>query len=572
VRGASAAAHAAAAREREVAGFSRANSQVPAEFASEEPRRIPRTRAAECVRGIVVSREFDGVVIGASADGLVAATVLARAGRRVAVFEAAREPGGTLAEIEFAPKFRAAPLAADLGHVHEDVLRATGAMLPAAVAPDPCAVALGEEGPLLLGRNPATTAESLRRWSAKDAAAWPEFAAGMHSIAGFLGELCRRPAIAIDGQGAREALSLAGLGLRYRSLGRHGMTELLRTLPMALADLLDDWFEGERLKGLLAAIGTADLPQGPKGGGTALAFLHRHIGAAPGAFGERLRLQTGGTALLTALADRARAAGARVETGAAVERILVREDRVAGVRLASGEEIACRDVVSAAGIGRTLLELLDPLHLDTELIDAVRHIRHRGVTTHVLLGLNGLPAIPGFPGAPAGACWIAPSIRHVERAYDAAKYGATSEDPVVELRFPSVTQPNLAPPGMHVATLRIQYTPWNLRKGDWHAARDAVAGRALAAIERHLPGFTSRIVHRAVLAPPDLEARFGLPEGAVSRGEVALDQLFFMRPVAGSGRHAMPVPGLYLCGAGTHPGPGLTGMSGLLAARAVLPV
>lgn len=517
-----------------------------------------------------MSREFDSVVIGASADGLVAAAVLAGEGRRVLVLEAAREPGGTLAEIEFAPGFRAAPLAADLGHVHADVLRATGAVLPAAVAPDPCAVALGDGSPLAIARTPAATAEHLKRFSARDAAAWPAFAAQMHAIAGFLGQLLRRPAIAIDGVGAAEALSLAGLGLHYRSLGRRGMRELLRALPMALTDLLDDWFENDRLKGLLAAIGTADLPQGPRGGGTALALLHRHVGASPGVFGERLRLQTGGAALLTAFADRARAAGAQLETGARVERILVREDRIAGVALASGEEIRCRCVVSGAGVRHTLLELLDPLHLDTPFIDAVRHIRHRGVTSHVLLGLDGLPAVPGLPGTPAAACWIAPSTDYVERAYDAAKHGRASEDPVVELRFPSVTQPRLAPPGMHVATLRVQYAPWAPGDGDRPAVRDAIAERAVAAVERHLPGFAARVVQRAVLAPRDLEARFGLPEGAVSRGEIALDQLFFMRPVAGFGRHAMPVPGLYLCGAGTHPGPGLTGLSGLLAARAVL--
>ncbi|MGE0031000.1 MAG: phytoene desaturase family protein [Steroidobacteraceae bacterium] len=516
-----------------------------------------------------MSRDFDSIVIGASADGLVAATMLARARQRVLVLEAAHEPGGTLREIEFAPKFRAAPLAADLGHVHEDVLRATGAVLPAAVAPDPCAVALAEGGPLAIGRTPAATAAGLQRFSAKDAAAWPAFAAEMHALAGFLGELLRRPALALEATGRGELMSLAGLGLRYRALGRRGMTEFLHTLPIALADLLDDWFENDRLKGLLAAIGTADLPQGPMGGGTALALLHRQVGAAPGVFGDRLRLQTGGIALVTALADRARAAGAQIETGAEVRRILVREDRIAGVALASGEEIACRNVVSGAGVGRTLLELLDPLHLDTEFIDAVRHIRHRGVTSIVLLGLDGLPAIPGCAGPPAGSFWIAPSVRHVERAHDDAKYGRVSREPVIELRFPSVTQPGLAPSGKQVAMLRVQYTPWELRDGEWAGAREAMADGAVAAVEREVPGFASRIMHRAVLCPRDLEARFGLPEGAVSRGEVALDQLLFMRPVAGHARHAMPLPGLFLCGAGTHPGPGLTGLSGLLAARAL---
>lgn len=518
-----------------------------------------------------MSRDFDTVVIGGSADGLAAAVVLARAGRRVLVLEAESELGGTFREIEFAPNFRAAPLAPDLGHVDALVLRATGVLLPAAIAPGPGAIALGDGLPLALGREVAATAEGLKEFSARDAAAWPAFAAEMHALAGFLGELLCRPALQVDATGTREMLSLAGLGMRYRALGRRGMVEFLRALPMALADLLDDWFESNRLKGLLAAIGVADLPQGPFGGGTTLAFLHRHVGAVPGAFGERLRLQTGGTALVTALAERARAAGAQIETNAGVRQIVVLDDRIAGVETLSGEEIACRSVVSSVDPYRTLLELLDPVHLDTEFIDAVRHVRYRGVTSHVLLGLNGLPAIPGLTVAPAGALWIAPSVRHVERAHDAAKYGRDSEEPVVEMRFPSVTQQSLAPAGMHVATLRVQYTPWQLRNGDRAWARDTMADRAIAAVERHVPGLSSRIVHRAVLTPGDLETRYGLREGAVSRGEVALDQMLFMRPVAGWSRHAMPIPGLYLCGAGTHPGPGLTGLSGLFAARAAHP-
>lgn len=518
-----------------------------------------------------MSRAFDTVVIGGSADGLAAAAVLAQARQRVLVLEAERELGGSLREIEFAPKFRAAPLAPDLGHVDALVLQATGAVLPAATTPDPCAIALGDGLPLALGRGIAATAEGLKMFSSRDAAAWPAFTAEMHALAGFLGELLRRPALQVGATGNREMRSLAGLGLRYRALGRRRMVELLRALPMPLADVLDDWFESDRLKGLLAAIGVADLPQGPLGGGTTLAFLHRHVGAAPGVFGERLRLRTGGTALITALAERARAAGAQIETNAGVRRLVVRDDRIAGVETVSGEQVACCSVVATVDPNRTLLELLDPVHLDTEFIDAVRHIRHRGVTSHVLLGLNGLPAIPGLSAVPAGALWIAPSVRHVERAYDAAKYGRNSEEPVIELRFPSLTQQNLAPTGMHVATLRVQYTPWQLRAGDWPRARDAMADRAIATVERHVPGLSSRIVHRAVLTPGDLEVHYGLREGAVSRGEVALDQMLFMRPVAGWSRHAMPVPGLYLCGAGTHPGPGLPGLSGLFAARAVQP-
>ena len=518
-----------------------------------------------------MTRAFDSIVIGGGADGLVAATVLARSGSIVLLVEAQPELGGTFREIEFAPGFRAAPLAPELGHVDAAVLAATGAVLPVAMTPDPVVVSIGEGGPLLLRRSIAATAEGLARHSAKDVAAWPAFCARMQALAGFLAELYRAPPIQLEASGLDDYLLLARLGLRFRSLGRANMVELLRALPMPLADLLDDSFESEPLKGVLAALGVADLCQGPASGGTALNFLHRHVGAAPGVFGDRLRLQTGGGALIAALADRARAVGVTIETGAEVRRLLVADDRMTGLRLASGEEIESRKVISSLDPYRSLLELVDPVHLDPEFIARVRNIRYRGVTSIVLLALDGLPAIPGLDAAPTGAVLLAPSMRYIERAYDASKYGRISEEPVVELRLPSVSQSNLAPAGRHVATLRVQYTPYRLREGDWSAMRDTVAERAIAAVDRHVPGFSARIRHRTVLTPPDLEARFGLREGAISRGELALDQMLFMRPVAGASRYAAPIAGLYLCGAGTHPGHGMTGLSGLHAAHAARP-
>ena len=518
-----------------------------------------------------MTRAFDSVVIGGGADGLVAATVLARSGSTVLLVEAQAELGGTFREIEFAPGFRAAPLAPDLGHIDAGVLRATGTVLPVAMTPDPVVVSVAEGEPLILRRSVEATTEGLKRHSTKDAGAWPAFSARIHALAGFLGELYRMAPPQIDARGLRDYVALLKLGGRFRRLGRADIIEFLRALPMPLADMLDDCFESERLKGVLAALGVADDCQGPASGGTALNFLHRHVGAAPGVFGDRLRLQTGGRALITALANRARTAGVTIETSAKARRLLVDNDRVSGLQLASGEEIRCRSVVSNRNPYGSLLELLDPVHLDPEFIAAVRNIRHRGVTSIVLFALDGLPAIPGMASTPAGAILIAPSIRYVERAFDASKYGHCSEDPVVELRFPSVMQSNLAPAGCHVATLRVQYTPYQLRDSDWKTARDGVAERAIELVERHVPGFCTRIRHRAVLTPVDLEARFGLREGAVSRGELALDQMLFMRPVAGASRYAMPVQGLYLCGAGTHPGQGMTGLSGLHAARAVPP-
>ncbi len=518
-----------------------------------------------------MTRVFDSIVIGGGVDGLVAATVLARSGSTVLLVEAQPELGGTFREIEFATGFRAAPLAPELGHVDPRVLEATGAVLPVAMTPDPVVVSIGQGEPLLLRRSIAATAAGLARHSAKDAAAWPAFSARMHALAGFLAELYRAAPIQLEATGLDDYLLLARLGRKFRGLGRSNMVELLRALPMPLADLLDDSLESEPLKGMLAAIGVADLCQGPASGGTAINFLHRHVGAAPGVFGDRLRLQSGGGALIKALVDRARAAGVTIESGATARKLQVTDDRVTGLQLASGEEIRCRSVISSLDPHASLLELLDPVHLDPEFIARVRNIRYRGVTSIVLLALDGLPAIRGHEAARTGTILIAPSMRYVERAYDASKYGRVSEEPVVELRFPSVLQSNLAPAGRHIATLRVQYTPYRLREGDWDATRDAVAERAIAAVERHVPGFSEHIRHRAVLTPPDLEARFGLREGAVSRGELALDQMLFMRPVAGASRYATPMTGLFLCGAGTHPGHGMTGLSGLHAAHAARP-
>ncbi|HKE42949.1 MAG TPA: NAD(P)/FAD-dependent oxidoreductase [Steroidobacteraceae bacterium] len=517
-----------------------------------------------------MSRAFDVLVIGSEPDGLVAAITLAKSGSKVLLVEEAPELGGVLREIAFAPGFRAAPLAADLGYLDAEAFRAIGVTPSAEPASDPTVVALGENGPLQLRPSVSDTAAELKRVSDRDAARWPAFTQRVSALAGFLADLYRVPPPRIEAEGAGELLTLAGLGRKYRRLGQEGMVELLRALPVSAADWLDDEFESEQLKGALAALAVEDICLGAMSGGTALTFLHRHVGAAPGVIGERVRVKGGPGGFVKELVTRARAAGVSIETGAAVRQLVVRDDRIAGAVLASGEDITCRAAVSSLDPYRSLLGLVDPGYLDPEFVRAVRNIRFRGVATKVLLGIDSLPPIPGVATPPAGALVIAPSIRHVERAYDATKYGRTSEEPIIELRFPSVAQPDLAPAGRHVAVLHVQFTPYALREVEWSRARDAVAERAIATVERYLPGFSARIRERAVLTPPDLESRFGLHGGAQSQGELMLDQILFMRPVPAASRYATPIAGLYLCGAGTHPGPGIVGASARMAAKAVL--
>ncbi|HEU4625551.1 MAG TPA: NAD(P)/FAD-dependent oxidoreductase [Steroidobacteraceae bacterium] len=518
-----------------------------------------------------MARTFDSIIVGGDPDALVAAIRLAQRGSRVLLVEANAELGGAFREIEFAPGFRAAPLAHDVGHLSLDIIGLLGARPEAQPVSDPAVISLSHDAPLLLRSSIAETAAGLSAFSQYDSQNWPAFAERMTQLAGFLAELYRMPAPRIDFDTAKEVIGLAGLGRKFRALGRTGMIELLRTLPMALGDLLDDWFESDRLKGTLAALGVMDVCQGPIAGGTAYTLLHRHVGAAPGVFSERLRLVGGPATLVSMLADKARAAGVTIETNAAATRVIVREGRVAGLALASGEEIAARTVVSSLDPYRSLLELLDPVHLDPELMHAVRHIRFRGVATKILVALDALPPVPGVSAPPTGAVLIAPSVRHVERAYDATKYGRGSEEPFIEVRFPSVAEPRLAPAGKHVAVVHVQFTPYTLREGRWDRIREKIiADRAFAIIERHVPGFTARVSARAVLSPATLAARFGLREGALSQGELMLDQILFMRPVPQLSRYATPIPGYFLCGAGMHPGPGIVGQSGLLASRAAL--
>ncbi|HET9274628.1 MAG TPA: NAD(P)/FAD-dependent oxidoreductase, partial [Gemmatimonadales bacterium] len=275
--------------------------------------------------------------------------------------------------------------------------------------------------------------------------------------------------------------------------------------------------------------------------------------------------------LTEALAAAARRAGVTIRTGATVARILVRDDRVSGVLLESGEEIPAGLVLSSADPARTLLGLVDPVWLDPEFLLAVRNVKHRGAEARVLFALDGLPAFPGLPSpgqALAGTLSLTPTTVALERAYDASKHGRVSESPHVEVSVPSIGSPGLAPANRHVLVARVQFAPWEL---DWNEGRAAALGdQVQRAIATAAPGFADRILGRAVLTPRDLEREFSLTEGATSHGELTLDQILFMRPVPGYGRHATPVAGLYLCGAGTHPGPGIPGGSGWLAAREAL--
>ena len=518
---------------------------------------------------------FDAVVIGAGANGLVAATVLGRAGLKVLLLERGETTGGQGRLVEFASGFRAAPLGLDSGWVPPVVARTLGLnTLDRAPLESPLTVILEPGRALTLSRDVARASDAIRSHSAGDAAKWPAFTARLRKLAGFLEVLYQTPAPDIDARSVGEILPLLRVGVRFRALGREDMIEFLRTLPLSVWELLDDWFESAPLKAAVAAGGVQDLQQGPRSGGTGFVLLHHLVGAPPGSVRGRVPWRGGPTAFTSAAEKAARSAGVTIRVAAPVARIRVQDDAVSGVALEGGEEIDSKVVLSTASPARTFLEWVDPVWLDPEFLHAVRNIRYRGCTALVLYALGALSDLAGLasPEALAGVVTLTPSLEQLERAADAAKYGTASEKPHIELTAPTLLWPDLAPTGKHVLAARVQYAPYRLGNGAaWDAPhRDGLADSVTGAIDRVAPGFSSRILHRVVLSPRDLEEFFGRHEGAASQGELGLDQILFMRPVPGFGLHNTPIAGLYLGGVGTHPGPGVLGGSGWLSAQRVL--
>ena len=520
-----------------------------------------------------MSGRFDAVVIGAGANGLAAAVTLARGGRRTLVLESDEAVGGRDRAVEFAPGFRAAPLGQDSGWLPEPVARVIG--VPVAVGPPPGVAVAIEPGAFLSLPGDATrAAENLRAHSTKDAAAWPRFVARHRRLAGMLEAIERAPAPDIAASSPGELAQLLSLAGRFRALGRADMAEFLRALPISIAELLGDVFESEALRAAVATSGVMLHSQGPRSNGTGFVFLHHLTGAAPGVVHGRAAWGAGAGAYIRTAETAARGAHVEIRTGARVARIRVENERVVGVALEDGEEIAAPAVLSTLDPARTLLGLVDPVWLDPDFLLAVRNIRHRGCTACVMFALEALPELPGLadPQALAGTVSLSPSITAMERAADAAKYGRIAEAPHVEISMPSLRVPKLAGRGGHVLVARAHYAPYRLRDGEaWTAARaDALAAQVATILERHSPGFESRVVHRTCWSPADIERRYGYVEGAASGGELGLDQILFMRPVAGHGGHHTPIAGLYLGGAGSHPGPGILGGAGWLAARRLM--
>lgn len=513
--------------------------------------------------------KYDAIVIGAGPNGLTAAIKLAKRGRRVLLLEGADEIGGHTRTIEFAPGFRA-PLNEDGGWMPSRVRRTIrGSRLKPAGGGIAVSVAAPDGKLLTLSSRLDLAPEQIRRHSERDAARWPAFAERLHKFSRILCDLYQLTPPDIDARSMRELLPLIGVGRKLRALGRDDMTEFLRVMPMSVQDLVDDTFESELLKAAVASCAIRDIRQGPRSGGTTYNLLHYMVGAPLGSVRGRPWFLDGPDAFTKKAAETARKRKVEIRTGARVERILVSDNVVTGVALAGGDVIDAPLVLSTADPKRTLLGMVDPVWLDPEFLLAVRNIKLRGCTAYVFYAIDREVDNPA--NAFTAAVSLTSSTAALERAADAAKYGEVSAEPHVEFFSPTLRWSNLAPEGKHIVVARAQYAPYQLKDATWDKDQTSeLVEKVTAMIARVIPGFADLILHSAALTPRDLEERFGVTEGALAQGELTLDQILFMRPVPGWGHYAMPVDGLYLGGAGAHPGPGILGGAGWLAATAAL--
>jgi len=520
------------------------------------------------------SGRYDAVVVGAGHNGLTTAAYLAKAGRSVLVLERRDRVGGILDTIELAPGVRVPGIVHTVGRLRRSVINDLGLVKQGLVTVEPevRVFAPQPEGPpLTLWSDAARTADELRDRSSVDAEAYPGFDKKVRSLASFLSYLHAITPPDVKDPSLADALNGLKLGNAFRRLGKRPGREATRAIPMAVADYVAEAFETDALRGAIASRAVQYTAMGPWSAGTTAVLLADSAGNDGGAPGQSTTARGGPGALAEALANAARGFGAEIRTSSEVVAISVERHRATGVVLADGSEIPARAVVTAIDPKRTLTTLLDPVEIGPHLRWRATNIRTPGSVSKVDLALSGLPSFDGAdPERLAGRIVIAPSIDHLERAFDASKYGGIGDDPYLEATIPTLSDPTLAPEGMHVMSVVAQWTPFELRETDWAAERDRLGDLVVKTLERYAPGLSDLVTARRVTTPVDLEAEYGLSGGHVYHGEPGLDQFFVWRPLLGHARYRLGLPGLYLCGSGAHPGGGVTGAPGANAAREII--
>jgi phytoene dehydrogenase-like protein len=512
-----------------------------------------------------VNVRYDLIIIGGGHNGLTTAALAAGRGRKVLVLEARDVPGGLAAGEEFHPGYRATGILHDTSGVRQSVIDAleleTHGLRRNTTATDIFAPETEGSG-LLLAGDPSRATEEIRRLSASDAERYPAFLEFRDRVGGYVRGLLAEPPPDISPRRLGQYFELFRKGWGLRRLGRETMYECLRIGPTCVEDWLDEWFEGDLLKATLAAPALLGTWTGPRSAGTtALLLMHQSV-----AYGE---IHGGPAALVKALVAACADKGVAIRTGSRVRAIRVESGRAVGVELEGGESCEATHIASSLDPKRTFLELLRPLDLPVGMETPILNWRSRGTTAKVHLALDGPLEFASRPDESFENIRIASSLTEIERAFDGVKYRELPTAPHLDVRVPSLLDPTLAPDGHHVVSILLHFVPYELEGGWTDARREELLRTTLARLGAVSPTCADRIVGHQVLTPVDLENEFGITGGHVHHGEHGLDQMFALRPHARCARYATPMPGLFLCGSGSHPGGGITCAPGELAAAAI---
>ena len=517
----------------------------------------------------------DVIIIGGGHNGLVTAFYLAKAGFKPVVLERRAQTGGAAITEEFSPGFRCSTLAHSAGPLLPEIVRDMqlarhGLKL---ITPEVAVTALSpDDRALVLYNDAGRAAQEIGKFSSKDAERYPVFQQSLEKIGRVISDALKLTPPNIDDPSRGDLWAMLQTGRALRKLGKKDMYRLLRWGPMAVADLVAEFFDTELLRAAIAGRGIFGTAMGPWSAGSSLVLLIRAAGD-PHPAGSSFFAMGGTGAITQAMTAAAKEAGAEIRTSAEVKEVRVRDGVATGVVLANGEEISAKAVISNADPRRTLLTLVDPTHLTPDFVMKLQNIRMPGTVAKVNLALSSLPKFAALSGNDAslrGRIHIGPEIDYLERAFDESKYGNFSTHPYLEVTIPSLADPSLAPGGKHVMSVYMQYAPFKLKNADWDSQRSALGETVVKTLAQYAPDLAALVEDGQIVTPKDLESTYGLTGGHIFHGELALDQFFTMRPLLDWARYKTPIQNLYLCGSGTHPGAGLTGGSGANAAREIL--